>query len=938
MPPYYLDFFMPQEYVQKFAGTKCSIDVNAPECVKGRKERLSNDLAKFQTVRDSGVIVVALANIETVNNPELLSPCQMYDFYKNIIADNLADSFAVWNLRKINNDYIRVFNAIKSGDKNLVCPNNHTPVLMVIGDKTVDENVLLTFNVSAVDADGNPLTYSVAGLPSGAGFDVASQTFSWTPDNSQSGIYQLTFNVSDGVTIDSEMIRITVNNTPKIRTRISNSFILIGNSTGQFSDAQIKNIAKNYSILNIAKFHAGYDSAQQQEDVRKIKGISPKIKTNVYYSASLVFLLNDADKFKKYYGRERSDFKDEWLLRDDRDNNPLTTGDIIYLGDANTAFADLSNDEYHEWVKGVIGDWKKKAPYDGVFFDNARPLGKYGAIPATSTISGWNINWNKLISPTKVSAYNDGLNALFKDAKPFGDVIYNGIGRRTFMTKYATGNERNTTILDYSDGTVNEGFCLWRADMDGSGGRKDYILWTQEEMIEDINMMIKQSGERRKTILQKVNQIGVALYDQNDQKGDPVVPVMINEEAQVKRYCFGSFLLGHQPGLTFFKHGPDYQERELKSDPAEVSLDFGNPVGKYAMDGVKTSMYKREFEKGIVYVNMSNAAITVIAPYPVVLINGGVDGSSYQQGDSVIIPAKDAWFFRKGGGQPVVSPSAFLKGTIGAWPTSANNAVKNDLMNDEVFGWQVFSASTFKSYCNQYPNECSFSNKRSIILSYAPKADNTEQGLNRKIETLQNNVDSLLANPAYKQKIKGINWDWEYSSNSPISYDLAYSTLKKVYDYAHSKGLIFGLTVQPGDAGLKNAGIDLTKVKDYSDFLMPMEYVQWWVKEGSSCKDTAISESECWAKRKERLNRDLLKFQAVRDSGVKVVVLSTIETTATKPIERLSACRMYDVYKNVIADNLADGFVVWNLKDLSADYIRVFGAIKEGNKNLDCKI
>jgi len=89
-------------------------------------------------------------------------------------------------------------------------PNNLTPVLQAIGDKSVDENVILTFNITATDPEGDPITYSAQGLPSGATF--SGQTFTWTPSYSQAGSYSVTFRASDGNSMDSETITITVSN------------------------------------------------------------------------------------------------------------------------------------------------------------------------------------------------------------------------------------------------------------------------------------------------------------------------------------------------------------------------------------------------------------------------------------------------------------------------------------------------------------------------------------------------------------------------------------------------------------------------------------------------------------------------------------------------------------------------------------------------------
>jgi len=89
-------------------------------------------------------------------------------------------------------------------------PGNSPPVLGSIGDKSISGNNSLSFTVSATDADNDSITYSSAGLPSGATF--ANLNFSWTPYYTQAGTYQVTFTASDGEASDSEQITITVNN------------------------------------------------------------------------------------------------------------------------------------------------------------------------------------------------------------------------------------------------------------------------------------------------------------------------------------------------------------------------------------------------------------------------------------------------------------------------------------------------------------------------------------------------------------------------------------------------------------------------------------------------------------------------------------------------------------------------------------------------------
>ncbi len=88
---------------------------------------------------------------------------------------------------------------------------NRAPVLAAIGARSVVAGSTLSVTVSASDSDGDSLTYSASGLPSGATFSASSRTFSWTPASGQAGTYEgVRFQVSDGSLSDYEVISITV--------------------------------------------------------------------------------------------------------------------------------------------------------------------------------------------------------------------------------------------------------------------------------------------------------------------------------------------------------------------------------------------------------------------------------------------------------------------------------------------------------------------------------------------------------------------------------------------------------------------------------------------------------------------------------------------------------------------------------------------------------
>jgi hypothetical protein len=124
-------------------------------------------------------------------------------------------------------DYSVTFRVTDDGTPNLydeetisitVNEVNLPPVLDPIGDKTVDEEVLLGFTLSATDPDipANTLTYSIeSGSQSGMSLDSTTGEFSWTPTEAQGpGDYSVTFRVTDDGTpnlYDEETISITVN-------------------------------------------------------------------------------------------------------------------------------------------------------------------------------------------------------------------------------------------------------------------------------------------------------------------------------------------------------------------------------------------------------------------------------------------------------------------------------------------------------------------------------------------------------------------------------------------------------------------------------------------------------------------------------------------------------------------------------------------------------
>jgi hypothetical protein len=115
---------------------------------------------------------------------------------------------------------------------------NVAPVLHPIGNRTVNEETLLTFTALASDSDlpANTLTFSLdEGAPAGAAINPNSGVFTWTPTAQQApGVYPVTIVVTDNGTPPlnaSETIHVTVNNVTLTAPVLS----LVAMSNGFFS-------------------------------------------------------------------------------------------------------------------------------------------------------------------------------------------------------------------------------------------------------------------------------------------------------------------------------------------------------------------------------------------------------------------------------------------------------------------------------------------------------------------------------------------------------------------------------------------------------------------------------------------------------------------------------------------------------------------------------
>jgi len=91
-------------------------------------------------------------------------------------------------------------------------PGTIQPVLNDVANAIIKEGGELAFTVSV--KTGGPATFAAQNLPEGATLDSQTGAFSWTPSNTQSGKYEITFVASNSAASDSRTAVVTVHGSP----------------------------------------------------------------------------------------------------------------------------------------------------------------------------------------------------------------------------------------------------------------------------------------------------------------------------------------------------------------------------------------------------------------------------------------------------------------------------------------------------------------------------------------------------------------------------------------------------------------------------------------------------------------------------------------------------------------------------------------------------
>lgn len=119
---------------------------------------------------------------------------------------------------------------------------NTAPTIAAVPNQTVRAGQSLSFNITATDAENDPVTLSASGLPAGASFSVGEGAAAFFWRSPVAGSYTVIVNATDGVLSSSRSVSITVTaNTAPVLASIAAQRVRIGGSisfTATATDAE----------------------------------------------------------------------------------------------------------------------------------------------------------------------------------------------------------------------------------------------------------------------------------------------------------------------------------------------------------------------------------------------------------------------------------------------------------------------------------------------------------------------------------------------------------------------------------------------------------------------------------------------------------------------------------------------------------------------------
>jgi hypothetical protein len=363
------------------------------------------------------------------------------------------------------------------------------------------------------------------------------------------------------------------------------------NARAPFSTGQLDAIARTRHVAVIAGSLDHYDLRAQEAAARALKARNPAVKVLFYFNTKHYF---DQALHPKYM----RGFDPATMALHGPDGQPVPFHVSAHRPSGIGWYVDEASAAWHAFYLRTARRIMVAGSFDGIAMDSLRPLtaatdrGAVAALSAAQT-AAWNAGQLDLLGEVRA-------------AFPAKTVLYNGISQSV-----PGQTDRDLAPLSVADAALNENFCLAGGVPSAGGIGNDLAL-------------MATAARRHKILLEKVNfgsRPGATMF------GD---------------FCFGAFLLGYVPGSTYFDFSAGYGFDQLDTQPAEVDLDLGPPVGRTSMGG---RIGTRTFRNGSVCVNLGDAAATVAVPAASWQVANRVVVAGYPSGGTITLAPHQAAFF-----------------------------------------------------------------------------------------------------------------------------------------------------------------------------------------------------------------------------------------------------------------------------------------------------
>lgn len=412
-----------------------------------------------------------------------------------------------------------------------------------------------------------------------------------------------------------------------------------------FSPAAIDNLARNVGLMVVNKNNHGGRADMSAKDVNALAAAARDLQTKTAKTTGareprtkvLGYFMTQVwiQRFDEGFMPWAAGFKDEWLMRDSEGEKIPFWGVAREVGQGGEPLGymtDVTNPDWQAWVVKSLTEWFKSARYSGIALDSTNEL---TGETVRRVLGMGDKSYNELFCGEDAPVDDDGncervaeynaaqekyVQAVSEAIHEAGGIVnYNGIAPSP-----ARGPERNLGILERTDvdSALNEAFCFTPSVRNTETVEAEFMP------IRDEAELMREQAAAGKTIIQVTNY-------QNDKK-----------DKRYGGYCAGAFMIGWQPGHSWFVYHANYLQDLGERFPfqSELTLKLGDPVEQA---NLSARVLTREFDHGWVAVNDRDTAATVTAPFDMVEYRDGEKGETFAAGETLEVGDKDGRFFLK---------------------------------------------------------------------------------------------------------------------------------------------------------------------------------------------------------------------------------------------------------------------------------------------------